>query len=47
MIKEITKKGCRAVDPKVRDGMVKDTSNSRKKIPKCRTKHAYGGLLPS
>lgn len=47
MIKEITKKGCRAVDPKVRDGMVKDTNNSRKKIPKCLTKHNYQALSPS
>ena len=47
MIKEITKKGCRAVDFQERDGMVKDTNNSREKIPKCCTKHAYGGLLPS
>ena len=40
-LKEITRKGCRAADPKVRDGMVKDTLESRRKTPCCRTKKDF------
>ena len=44
MIKEITRKGCRALNPKVRDGMVKDTNMNRKKMKRCRTKRDFRGL---
>ena len=44
MIEEITKKGVKAVDPKIRDGMVKDTLGSRQKMPRCQTKADYRRL---
>lgn len=44
LIREITKKGQSAANPKVRDGLVKTTLKSRKKMKKCRTKKDFENL---